>query len=79
MMSEILDQIVTKSFDYCAKEENVQRLEETFLNPIIQHISRRFIWLSYSFQTIAILVVLQTLLIVYLVFMVRNLAPLRSQ
>lgn len=72
MMDEILDQVVTKSFDYCAKEENIQHFEEKFLNPIIQHISRRFIWLSYSFQTIAILVVLQTLLIVYLVFMLRS-------
>lgn len=75
MINEILDQIVTKSFDYCSNEENVQRLEEKFLNPIIQHISRRFIWLNYSFQTIAILVILQTILIVYLVFMVRSIKP----
>lgn len=73
MINEILDQLVTKGFEYCSKEENAQHLEEKFLNPIIQHISRRFVWLTYSFQTIAILVVIQSILLVYLIIIVRNL------
>lgn len=74
MIEKILEQIVSKSFDYCSKEENMQRVEEKFLNPIIQHISKRFMWLTYSFQTIGILVIVQTILIVYLVFLVRTLS-----
>ena len=77
-MNEVLDQVISKGiskgFEYCSNEENVRRLEETFLTPIIQHISRRFAWLTYSFQTMTILIILQTILIVYLVIMVRNLS-----
>lgn len=73
MMDEILNQIISKGFEYCSNEENVQRLEEKFLAPIIQHISRRFAWLTYSFQTMTILIVVQTILIVYLLIQVRAL------
>jgi hypothetical protein len=72
MLEEIVNQVVAKSVEYCSKEENVQRLEETFLSPIIQHISRKFAWLSYSFQTVTVLVVIQTFLLLYLIYLVRS-------
>lgn len=78
MISDILDQLVVKGVEYCKQEENVKKMEDAFLNPIIQHISRRFAWLSYSFQTMAFLVVLQTLLLVYLIFAVRKITVLQQ-
>ena len=72
MISEVIDQIVIQGVEYCKQEENVKKMEDAFLSPIIQHISRRFAWLTYSFQTMALLVILQTLLLVYLVFTVRK-------
>ncbi len=73
MLDEILEQVVAKSVEYCSKEENVQRLEDTFLSPIIQHISRKFAWLSYSFQTVTALVVVQSCLLLYVIYLVRSL------
>ena len=72
MLDEILNQVVAKSVEYCSKEENVQRLEDTLLSPVIQHISRKFAWLSYSFQTVTVLVVIQTFLLLYLIYLVRS-------
>ena len=72
MISDILDQLVIKGIDYCKQEENVKKMEDAFLVPIIQHISRRFAWLSYSFQTMALLMVLQTCLLIYMVFTMRK-------
>lgn len=72
MLEEIVNQVVAKSVEYCSKEENVQRMEETFLAPVIQHISRKFAWLSYSFQTVTVLVVVQTFLLLYLIYLVRS-------
>ena len=72
MLDGILDQLVSKGMEYCKQEDNVKKMEDAFLTPIIQHISRRFAWLSYSFQTMALLVILQTCLLLYLVFTVRK-------
>lgn len=72
MISDILDQLVEKSVEYCKKEENMKKMEDAFLSPIILHISRRFLWLQYSFQTMAILIVIQTLLLIYIIFTMRK-------
>lgn len=75
MFDEILNQTISKCVEYCSKDENIEVLEKKFLVPVINHISRRFVWLSYSFQTMAIILILQTILIVYLIFLVRSMGP----
>lgn len=70
MIDELLDQCITKLIDYVEKEDNAKRLESKILAPLMRHMTQKFAWLSYSFQTVAALVVLQTLLILYLVFKV---------
>jgi hypothetical protein len=78
MIDEILDQCIAKVIDYAEKEENMIRLESKILVPIMQHISKKFQWLSYSFQTVTALVILQTILIVYLVFKINCRIPLET-
>jgi len=74
MIDTLLDQVLQKGVEYCSKEENRKVLEDTLLVPIIQHISVRFAWLLYSFQTMALLLLIQTCLVVYLVFKIQGLA-----
>jgi hypothetical protein len=79
MLESILEQLVGKCIEYCEKKENMERLETRLLVPIIRHISTKFAWLRYSFQTVVILVLLQTCLVIYMLFKIHSLHALRVQ
>lgn len=52
--------------DYCSRESTRERLENRVLAPLMQYLSDRFAWSVRVFQAIALLVLLQTLILVWL-------------
>lgn len=72
MIEELLDQVFEKASEYCSKPENSAKLTEKLLNPILQNVALRFQWLFNCLQALAVLVVVQTLLLSWLVTMIRT-------
>ena len=63
-MAQIIDQVLEKATEYCANEENRQKL----LKPLEEYISVRFSWIIRCFEVIAFLALLQTVLLLYVIF-----------
>jgi hypothetical protein len=78
MLENLLDQVLEKCIVYCSKEENVKMLETRILNPVFQHMSAKFAWLSYSFHTVVLLLVLHTCLLVYILYTLTSLKTTAS-
>lgn len=64
----VVQQLVEKFVEYCSQDETRQALERKLLKPVIEYLSERFHWTLKAFQALAVLVAIQTLLLVWLLF-----------
>lgn len=62
----VVDHLFEKFVEYCSEEKTRKSLEDKFLLPILQHLGERFRWTLKAFQALTVLVVMQTLLILWL-------------
>lgn len=62
VLHAVLDSVV----DYCSKEETRARLESKVLVPVMQYLADKFSWGVRLFQAIAVLVFIQTVLLLWL-------------
>ncbi|KAI3432494.1 hypothetical protein D9Q98_004043 [Chlorella vulgaris] len=69
----MLDHVIEKFVEYCSKDDTRKALEDKFLQPAIAYLGERFSWTVRAFHTLTVLVVVQTLLILWLVFKVSRL------
>lgn len=63
VVKHVVEQVIEKATEYCAQEENRQKL----LKPLEEYVSVRFSWIVRCFEVIAALALLQTALLVFLV------------
>lgn len=64
----ILEDVLTKVVDYCARDETKAKLEAGVLAPAMQYLADKFSWGVRLFQAVAILVFVQTLMLLWLLF-----------
>jgi hypothetical protein len=73
----MLDRLMDSVVDYCSRESTRERLETRVLGPLLQYLGERFAWSFKLFQAMALLVLLQTLILLWLLVReVRRPAPL---
>lgn len=66
VLERLMDDVVTKVVDYCAKDETRTKLESHVLGPALKYLSDKFAWGVRLFQAVAILVFVQTLMLLWL-------------
>lgn len=71
MLQDMLDHVFEKATDYCSKPENTEKITEKLLTPILQSLAMRFQWLFVALQGLAALLVIQTVLLVWILFSLR--------
>lgn len=75
-MQSVLDSVLHNVVDYCSKEETRSRLQSTLLAPAMQYVAEKCAWGVRLFQAIAVLVFVQTLILLWLLFReVRRVSP----
>lgn len=72
MIEKLLDQVFEKACKYCSEPENTAKISEKLLAPLLQTLAVRFQWLFNCLQALAALVVIQTILIVWILIVVRQ-------
>lgn len=70
MLQGLLDDMVTKVVDYCGRDETRAKLESQVLAPVMKYLADKFAWGVRLFQAVAILVFVQTIILLWL--MVRH-------
>lgn len=71
MIQDVLDQVFDKASEWCSKPENTSRITEKLLTPILQSLRERFQWLFSIIQVLAVLIIVQTVLLVLVLMRVR--------
>lgn len=76
----LLDGLMTNAVDnlveYCSREDTRRRLEAGVVDPAARYVAHRFAWGVRLFQAVALLVLLQTLILLWLLLReVRRAAP----
>ena len=66
MLDQVLEQLVSKAADFCANEENRALLESKFIGPVMEYLALKFSWIAVMIRAVAVLVVVQTVLLVWL-------------
>lgn len=72
MLKELLDQVFERAGEYCANPENRVKLHDKLLAPILEHLAVRFQWLFRCMQAVAALLIVQTLLLIWILMVVRR-------
>ena len=68
VLQDLLDNVMGKVVDYCSKEETRAQLESKVLSPVMQYLADKFAWGVRLFQAVAVLVFIQTLVLLWLLF-----------
>lgn len=66
MLQGLLDDVVTKVVDYCGRDETRARLESQVLAPVMKYLADKFAWGVRLFQAVAILVFVQTIILLWM-------------
>lgn len=66
VVTQVLDSLVTNVLEYCSREDTREQLETRVLAPIMRYLSDKFSWCVRLFQAVAVLVLVQTLLLLWL-------------
>lgn len=62
----MLDSLVSNVVDYCSREDTRTQLESRVLAPMMRYLTDKFAWCVRLFQAVAVLVLVQTLLLLWL-------------
>ena len=63
-----LHAVLDSLMDYCTKEETREQLESKVLAPVLQYVADKFSWGVRLFQAVAVLVLIQTVILLWLLF-----------
>lgn len=66
MLDQVLDSLVRNVVDYCSREDTRARLETQVVSPMMQYLADKFAWSVRVFQAVAVLVFIQTLVLLWL-------------
>ena len=75
VLDSVMSNVLNNVMDYCSKEETRARLESKVLAPAIEYLADRFSWGVRLFQAVALLVLIQTLILLWLLFREVRRAP----
>lgn len=75
MLARLVDDTLTKVVEYCTKDETRVKLESQVLAPVLKYLGDKFAWSVRLFQAIAILVFIQTLMLLWLLFREHRIYP----
>ena len=64
----LLEQLVQSLVEYCNRQETREQLETRVLAPVTRYLAERFAWSVRLFQAVAVLVLVQTLILLWLLF-----------
>lgn len=64
----LVENALSKVVDYCSRDETRQRLESQLLAPVMKYLADKFSWGVRLFQAVAILVFMQTMLLLWLLW-----------
>lgn len=62
----VLDDVMGKIVDYCSRDETKLALESRVVAPALTYLADKFAWGVHVFQIVAVLVLVQTLLLLWL-------------
>lgn len=65
MLHQLADGLLDQFIDYCSKDESRQKLEARVLRPALQYLAERFAWGIRVFQAVAVLVLIQTVVLLW--------------
>lgn len=65
MLNHLADGLLDQFIDYCSKDESRQKIETRVLRPALQYLAERFAWGIRVFQAVAVLVLIQTLVLLW--------------
>lgn len=68
VLHSLLDSVMHNMVEYCSKEETRAQLETKVLSPVMQYLADKFSWGVRLFQAVAVLVFIQTLVLLWLLF-----------
>jgi hypothetical protein len=66
-MNQVIESVVSKVVEVCCKDETRSKLEDKVLAPAVAYVADRFSWGVRVFQVVAVLVLIQTVLLLWLI------------
>lgn len=66
MLDGVLDGVVSNVVQYCSREKTRERLESEVLTPVVRYVAHKFSWSVRLFQAVAVLVFIQTMVLLWL-------------
>ena len=72
MLDKLFDSVVHNVTEYCSREDTRRRLEAQVLAPLLSYLGERFAWGVRLFQVVAVLVLIQTLVLLWLLGLVSS-------
>lgn len=67
MLHQLADGLLDHFIEYCSKDESRKKLEARVLRPALQYLAERFAWGIRVFQAVAVLVLIQTVVLLWVV------------
>jgi len=64
----MLEQLIEKFIEYLSQDDTRAAFEQKFLKPLTEYLGERFAWTLRAFQALAVLVAIQTMLLLFLIF-----------
>lgn len=64
--SAVLDHLIEKFIDFCSQDATRKSIESKFLQPVLVYLAERFHWTLKAFQALTVLVIIQTVLLVWI-------------
>ena len=65
MIQQLADSVVDQFIEYCSRDTSREKLETRVLRPMLQYLAERFAWGIRVFQAVAILVLIQTVVLLW--------------
>lgn len=62
----LVESVLNSLADYCGKQETREALESRVLAPVTQYLAAKFSWTVRLFQVVAVLVFVQTIILLWL-------------
>jgi hypothetical protein len=66
MLQEFAGSVIDQFVEYCSNESARVKLESRVVKPVMQYLAERFAWGIRVFQAVAVLVFIQTVVLVWL-------------
>lgn len=64
MLQQLADSLLDQFVEFCARDR--EKIEARILKPALHYLAERFAWCIHVFQAVAVLVLMQTIVLLYL-------------